>query len=119
MNQFSSILRTKIIPPPRNARTMSRPRVSEQLRGAFDYRLTILLAGAGYGKSTALAEFAAETQPLVWYQVSEEDGDPLVFLLHLFHATREALPEITDLPRGMERRASCRGRGFLTSSSTF
>lgn len=98
MNQFSSILRTKIIPPPRNARTMSRPRVSEQLRGAFDYRLTILLAGAGYGKSTALAEFAAETQPLIWYQVSEEDGDPLVFLLHLFHATREALPAITDLP---------------------
>lgn len=98
MNYFSPVLRTKIIPPPRNTRTMSRPRVNGELRGALDYRLTILLAGAGYGKSTALAEFAAEIQPLVWYQVGEEDNDPLVFLLHLFHATREALPEIKDLP---------------------
>ncbi|MFN8380588.1 MAG: BTAD domain-containing putative transcriptional regulator [Anaerolineales bacterium] len=92
------VLRTKLIPPPRNARTLSRPRITEMLRSAFDYRLTILQAGAGYGKSTALAEFAAETQPLIWYQVTEEDNDPLVFLLHLFHAAKEVLPEITDLP---------------------
>ena len=98
MTHLSPILRTKIIPPPRNARTMSRPRVSGELRNALDYRLTILLAGAGYGKSTALAEFAAENQPLVWYQVGEEDNDPLVFLLHIFHATKDALPEITELP---------------------
>ena len=95
---FPSILRTKIIPPPRNARTLPRPRVSDLLRSALDYRLTILQAGAGYGKSTALAELAAEIKPLVWYQVNDEDNDPLVFLLHLLHATREALPEITDLP---------------------
>lgn len=97
-HSLSPVLRTKIIPPPRNARTMSRPRVSDLLRSALDYRLTILQAGAGYGKSTALAELAADLQPLVWYQVNEEDNDPLVFLLHLFHATREALPGITDLP---------------------
>ncbi len=92
------ILRTKIIPPPRNARTLARPRVSAALREALDYRLTILQAGAGYGKSTALAELAAELRPLIWYQANEEDNDPLVFLLHLFYAAREALPEIPDLP---------------------
>jgi DNA-binding SARP family transcriptional activator len=95
---FPRVLRTKIIPPPRNARTLARPRVSAELRGAFDYRLTILQAGAGYGKSTALAELAAEIRPLIWYQANEEDNDPLVFLLHLFYATRETLPEIPDLP---------------------
>lgn len=98
IKSFPSILRTKIIPPPRNARTLPRPRVSDLLRNALDYRLTILQAGAGYGKSTALAELAAEIKPLVWYQVNDEDNDPLVFLLHLLHATHEALPEITDLP---------------------
>jgi LuxR family maltose regulon positive regulatory protein len=92
------VLRTKIIPPPRNARTLSRPRVMAFLREALDYRLTILQAGAGYGKSTALAELASEIHPLIWYQVHEEDSDPLVFLLHLFHAAREALPETPDLP---------------------
>ncbi len=92
------VLRTKIMPPPRTSRTLPRPRVMVFLRESLDYRLTILQAGAGYGKSTALAELASEIHPLIWYQVHEEDGDPLVFLLHLFHAAREALPETPDLP---------------------
>ena len=92
------ILRTKIIPPLRRARTLTRPRVSLILRQALDYRLTILQAGAGYGKSTALVELAEEIQPLVWYQVNEEDNDPLVFLLHLCHAIHRALPDLPDLP---------------------
>ena len=93
-----TVLRTKIIPPPRNARTLPRPRVSQTLKQAFEYRLTVLQAGAGYGKSTALAELSAETQPIVWYQVSDEDNDPLVFLLHLCHAIGQAIPDIKDLP---------------------
>ncbi|OGO66600.1 MAG: hypothetical protein A2030_11875 [Chloroflexi bacterium RBG_19FT_COMBO_50_10] len=64
----------------------------------MDYRLTILQAGAGYGKSTALAELAGELQPLVWYQVNQEDNDPLVFLLHLSHAFLRAYPKIPELP---------------------
>lgn len=92
-----SILHTKLIPPPRNVRTLPRPRITEMLRSAFDYRLTVLQAGAGYGKSTALAELAAEVQP-VWYQVSDEDNDPLVFLLHLLYAAKAVLPESPNLP---------------------
>ncbi|MEW5829987.1 MAG: BTAD domain-containing putative transcriptional regulator [Chloroflexota bacterium] len=89
---------TKVIPPPRNTRTLARSRVTQTLRQALDYRLTILQAGAGYGKSTALAELAGELRPLVWYQVNEEDNDPLVFLLHLCHAFSRALPELPGLP---------------------
>ena len=92
---LSRVLRTKLLPPPRNARTLTRPRIIETLRSAFDHRLTILQAGAGYGKSTALAEFAAEVHP-IWYQLNEEDNDPLVFLLHLFYAAKTALPETTE-----------------------
>jgi len=95
---LSRVLRTKLIPPPLNARTLSRPRVSLALKQSFDYRLTILQAGAGYGKSTALAELAGEVVPLMWYQVSEEDNDPLVFLLHLCHAVAQVVPAMTDLP---------------------
>jgi len=40
-----TVLRTKIIPPPRGSRTLARPRVSQILSQAFDYRLTILEAG--------------------------------------------------------------------------
>jgi DNA-binding SARP family transcriptional activator len=68
------------------------------LKQALDYRLTILQAEAGYGKSTALAELAAELQPVIWYQVNEEDSDPLVFLLQLCHALQHSMPEIRNLP---------------------
>jgi ATP/maltotriose-dependent transcriptional regulator MalT/DNA-binding SARP family transcriptional activator len=68
------------------------------LLGALEYRLTLLITGAGYGKSTALALLAEEFQPLIWYQAGEEDNDPLVFLLHLCHATRLTLPQLIELP---------------------
>ena len=93
-----TVLRTKIIPPPRSARTLPRPRVSQTLSQAFDYRLTILQAGAGYGKSTALSELSEGNQAIVWYQVSDEDNDPLVFLLHMCHAIQQAFPDIQGLP---------------------
>ena len=89
---LQSVLRTKIIPPPRHARTLARPRVINIFMQAFEYRLTILQAEAGYGKSTALAELAETTKPLSWYQINEEDNDPLVFLLHLCHAFLQAPP---------------------------
>jgi len=95
---FHTVLRTKIIPPPRGLRTLARPRVIQTFSQAFDYRLTILQAGAGYGKSTALAELSAGTQPIVWYQVSDEDNDPLVFLLHVCHAIQQVFPDIQGLP---------------------
>ena len=95
---LQSIIRTKIIPPPRNVRTLARPRVTDIFTQSFNYRLTILQAEAGYGKSTALAELAETVKPLAWYQVNEEDNDPLVFLLHLCHAFLRALPDLPNLP---------------------
>jgi DNA-binding SARP family transcriptional activator len=95
---LSRVLRTKIIPPPLNARTLPRPRVLLALRQSLEYRLTLLQAGAGYGKSTSLAEMAREISPLIWYQVNPEDNDALVFLLHLCHAIAQTLPGIQDLP---------------------
>lgn len=65
---------------------------------ACHYRLTLLQAGAGYGKSTSLTLLAETFAPVIWYQVTEDDNDPLVFLLHLCHATRKALAELPDLP---------------------
>lgn len=96
---FSSILLTKIIPPPHNPRNLPRPRVMQTLARVREYRVTLLQAGAGYGKTAALAEFAnAQNVPLIWYQLHPEDADPLVFLLHLSHACAYALPKISGLP---------------------
>ncbi|MEJ2300292.1 MAG: BTAD domain-containing putative transcriptional regulator [Anaerolineales bacterium] len=92
------VLQTKIAPPPRSPRTLPRSRVNRALMETFSYRLTLLIAGAGYGKSTALTVLAESVQPLIWYQVTEEDSDPLSFLLYLCHATQHALPDLEGLP---------------------
>ena len=95
------VVRTKVTPPPRRARTLLRPRVSAQLLQALEYRLTLLQAGAGYGKSTALAALAEEVAPLLWCQVGAEESDPAVLLLHLCYAIQQGLPTVAGLPIGV------------------
>lgn len=102
------VLATKLTPPRVPQHTLARPRVNELLRGAFDARVTILQASTGYGKSTALAHLAAQTDSLFWYTCSEGDSDPQQFLLHLISAFRLHLPELADTPLALlqERGAS-------------
>lgn len=92
------VLFTKITAPQLPIRTLQRRRVTDRLLNALDFRVTLLQAGAGYGKSTALASLNGEQFPLVWYQVGDEDDDALVFLQHLCHASRLAFPGIRGLP---------------------
>ena len=98
MHPHNLIIRTKLTPPRLHKRILPRPRLSQRLLEALDYRLTIVQAGTGYGKSTALASLAESEHPLVWYHLSEEDADPLVFLLHLFAGFRERFPAISNAP---------------------
>lgn len=95
---FPKILQTKITPPSKSARTLARTRVTRALLEALQYRLTLFQAGAGYGKSTALTVLAEKYEPLIWYQLTEGDNDPLVFLLHICHATKRVLPQLRELP---------------------
>lgn len=94
----SSVLRTRITPPGRSQRTLARPRLRSLLAQALTYPLTILQAGAGCGKTTALADLAETGQPLIWYTLREEDSDPQLFLLYLLSAVQQALPELPGLP---------------------
>jgi len=74
-----------------------RRRLQERLREVWEVPLTIIQAGPGYGKTTALASFLAEQQHAsAWYSVGEDDADPLSFLLHLVHALRRVNPLIGD-----------------------
>jgi ATP/maltotriose-dependent transcriptional regulator MalT len=92
------VLLTKITPPKLSGRILVRSRIQRALLESLDYRLTLVQAGAGYGKSTALATIIPNHHPVFWYQVSEEDADPFVFLQYLCHAVQRALPDIQGLP---------------------
>ncbi len=90
------VVRTKLTPPRLHRRTLHRSRLSERLLQALDYRLTIVQAGAGYGKSTALAALHEFDHPVAWYHLSTEDTDSLLFLLHLIFSFRLALPDLSE-----------------------
>ncbi|HEY3367385.1 MAG TPA: BTAD domain-containing putative transcriptional regulator [Symbiobacteriaceae bacterium] len=84
------VLRAKLLPPRPRRHTLVRRRLQERLSEALEVPLTILHAGPGYGKTTALASFlAGQTCVTAWYAISEGDGDLLPFLLHFIYALRE------------------------------
>jgi DNA-binding SARP family transcriptional activator len=104
-------VRTKLAPPRAHRRVLPRPALMAKLRDALDYRLTLVQAGTGYGKSTALAALVeSEALPhYVWYSVSEADADPQHFLSYLVEAFRLRLPELSDAPLAMLHEVSADG----------
>jgi ATP/maltotriose-dependent transcriptional regulator MalT/DNA-binding SARP family transcriptional activator len=94
------VLQTKLYPPRPQRHTLVRPRISALLQQARDFRVTVVRAGTGYGKSTALADLNGSV-PLFWYSANESDSDPQQFLAHLVSAFRVVRPELSDAPLGL------------------
>ncbi|MBK9712705.1 MAG: transcriptional regulator [Kouleothrix sp.] len=88
------VVYTRLIPPRLPRRWLRRSRLDRLLANAVEYPVTVVSASAGYGKSSALASFAARGGwPVAWYSMGEGVADPLVFLLHLTHACRKVAPQ--------------------------
>lgn len=98
MYQTNLIVRTKLAPLRPQKYTLHRSRLTLRLLEARHYRLTIVQAGTGYGKSTALASLTNEPYPFIWYRLDPEDTDPQRFLAHLLHGFSAALPGLSDAP---------------------
>src|SRR5512141_1114042 len=93
-----ALLQTKLVPPRPHRYTLPRPRLVSLLRQALEYRLTLVQASTGYGKSTALAQLADTDIPHFWYTVSENDVDPQQFLAHLIACFQFRLPTLGEVP---------------------
>jgi len=116
MPRPDTILRTKLNPPRLSRYTLVRPRVATHLRDALDYRVTIVQASTGYGKSTALANLAHIHTPLCWYSASEGDTDPYQFIAHLIAAFRVGLPALPDTPLVVLQDAGARATRTATDA---
>ncbi|MEJ2289606.1 MAG: ATP-dependent transcriptional regulator, partial [Deinococcales bacterium] len=96
----SAILTTKLRPPPPREDRAPRGRLQERLEAGTAGRLTLGSAPAGYGKTTALASWAATTsKPVAWLSLDEADNAPQRFLRHLVAALQrrdETLRELGD-----------------------
>jgi LuxR family maltose regulon positive regulatory protein len=68
-------------PPELPAGLVSRPRLLDELRSRFDRRLTVVVAGAGFGKTTLMTHALAENQldpngRDVWLMLTDRDRRP-------------------------------------------
>jgi DNA-binding SARP family transcriptional activator/tetratricopeptide (TPR) repeat protein len=91
------IILSQLNPPAQRSRVLLRERVNQRLDGALNFPLTILEAGTGYGKSTAILSFLREKDlPIYWFTISGTDRDPKLFLAKLFTAFNQHDQAIGD-----------------------
>ena len=84
----------KIHRPPRRDDTLSRERLNSWLDTAAAGRLGLIVAEAGFGKTTLLADWAGLTRrDTTWYRLEPDDRDWLTFIRHLVAGGRELDPE--------------------------
>lgn len=87
MSIHNLVVLSHLNPPAQRSHVLQRPRISELLASSLDYPITLLRAGTGYGKSTALISFIEEQSiSAFWYTVAPNDRDPVLFLAKLFSA---------------------------------
>ena len=105
----------KVQPPLLPAETLDRGRLLDWMSAKIHSRLVLIVADAGYGKTTLLADWSRRTRVRVlWYRLDEADRDWVVFVNHIVAAGREIDPEfapntmslIRELGAGMGDRAS-------------
>src|SRR5512141_716270 len=92
-SDFAPVIRSKIQPPPLRSTTLTRQRLIDRLHEATAARVTLLIAEAGYGKTTLLADFAARSgQRTLWYRLDSTDADAITWTNYLIAACREVDP---------------------------
>jgi LuxR family maltose regulon positive regulatory protein len=98
----SSLLTTKQQIPPQPPQGVPRPRLTQALENNLShYKLVLLTAPAGYGKTTLLAQWAHQSHfPVAWLSLDEADNDLERFVHYLLASWETVQPEIREGPLG-------------------
>src|SRR3954465_13008127 len=93
------LLESKLRPPRTSGRGILRTALVDQLNRASDTPVVMLCAGPGYGKTTALAQWAQspEQRPFAWVSVDQHDNDPVVLLTYV----AVALDRVASIDQGV------------------
>ena len=110
----------KVQRPPLRDETLERPRLLDWLRSKIHGRVVLLLADAGYGKTTLLADYSRRTRlRTLWYRLDETDRDWTSFLRHLVAAGREHDPDFAPATTALLREIGPTGPSRETVLETF
>jgi LuxR family transcriptional regulator, maltose regulon positive regulatory protein len=93
MGSSASILATKLYAPALRSRLVLRPRLVQQLLPI--HPLTLIVAPAGFGKTTLVGAWIAQTDyPVAWLSLDADDNDLARFLMYAIAALRTVAPDL-------------------------
>ena len=94
-NLTRSLIVTKLQRPYVGQALVARPQLLARLDAS--QKLTLILAPAGYGKTTLLSTWLETCQlPYAWLALDEHDDDPAIFVAYLLHALDRLFPTAID-----------------------
>ena len=95
------LLKTKLHIPRQRPDTVSRSRLIQQLNERLQRKLTLIVAPAGYGKTSLTTEWIHTLQVedtfrnrITWLYLEEADSEPIRFLSYMIAALQQVAPEI-------------------------
>jgi LuxR family maltose regulon positive regulatory protein len=87
------VVESKLRVPRARGDGVSRTPLVNRLRAAGAFPIVLVVAPAGYGKTTLLSQWAArDARPFAWVSVDERDNDPVVLLKHIAAALHQLEP---------------------------
>ncbi|MCA9951847.1 MAG: hypothetical protein KDE48_19485, partial [Anaerolineales bacterium] len=102
------LLKTKLHIPPRRPDTIPRSRLIQRLNERIQRKLTLMIAPAGYGKTSLAAEWIHTLQAedsfknrITWLYLEEADSEPIRFLSYVIAALQQVEPEIGGSALGL------------------
>ena len=92
------LLPLKLMPPPLREGMLLRPDLQALLSEVRLHPLTLIIAPAGYGKTTLLSQWAQELSrtgaPVCWLTLDRGERDPAMLLAYLIRAFQSITPNL-------------------------
>ena len=107
------LLRTKTTIPPTRSRQVERARLLEQLKQGINAALTLVVAPAGFGKTTLVAGWAQTcAMPVAWFSLQTSDQSRERFFAYLIQSLQSIAPHIGQTSLALMQAGSANGALF-------
>ena len=115
----ATLLKPKLCVPKASPTLVLRPQLAERLNEVVNYKLTLLSAPAGFGKTTLLLQWLSTPPgsqlPVAWVELDGGDNDRARFLNYMIAAIQTLYPDVGK--SSLQPRRELGGTGKVVSQS--